>query len=530
MSSTTTITTRNKSPPASSSSKKPGSTKTTLRTLYEQAKLAFLQRNLALAEKLVAQAFPLLGAPHSYEDEPSKDGEVRHTTMDPLNSQRRKWDILRITLQTTVYTSQPSEATLPPLKFLHHLRSQSLKLFTPVGAVASIANVPDQVVLLLVVSALKLEELNAAKDWVEEWLMSRNSRREDTMDPPATTSDTATPTPMTSYERIIDIYVLHALPRLGLWDDAVEFLRYESEMRAEVKDRISQSLQLQRKRQLNGSRTRTPSPTPSLASSTSTISAASRQSPPRPASAASISSSASTATVRPQRAQNMQNGGSFSMTSIPKQNGAPGASDAITPRQNGDNHGDYLSPQNQNEPLNSTNTKFSSQYLGSPAYQNHILPATGSSSSSSDGSVESPAGHNLRGFLTTPVLSTHIRHIFIHYYTLFADILNHQFGLSIPTNVAVSGAHRNLTKEDLRLGLWHIFTLVVPLVLLFQYLSRRRHGRSTAGAGGAGDEVRERLRRQYRSLALGPVLGTSFWRAALRAVTDAVSMGGRGLI
>ncbi|KAG9055683.1 hypothetical protein FS842_001490 [Serendipita sp. 407] len=238
MSSTTTTTTTMSRRHYSPSSKKVGSTKSTLRTLYEQAKLAFLQRNLALADKLVTQAFTLLAAPLSHGGVQSEEGEIGQKTADPLDSQRRKWDILRITLQTTVYTSQPSEATLSPLKFLHRLRSQSLKLFTPVGAVASISNVPDTVVLLLIVSALKLEEVNTAKDWVEEWLMSRNPQREDTIDPQINASDATNSPPMTSYERIIDIYVLHVLPRLDLWDDAVEFLRYESEMREEVKEYI----------------------------------------------------------------------------------------------------------------------------------------------------------------------------------------------------------------------------------------------------------------------------------------------------
>ncbi|KAG8868046.1 hypothetical protein FRC20_004282 [Serendipita sp. 405] len=533
MSSTTTTTTTMSRRHYSPSSKKVGSTKSTLRTLYEQAKLAFLQRNLALADKLVTQAFTLLAAPLSHGGVQSEEGEIGQKTADPLDSQRRKWDILRITLQTTIYTSQPSEATLSPLKFLHRLRSQSLKLFTPVGAVASITNVPDTVVLLLIVSALKLEEVNTAKDWVEEWLMSRNPQREDTIDPQINASDATNSPPMTSYERIIDIYVLHVLPRLDLWDDAVEFLRYESEMREEVKERISQSLQSQRKRQSNGSRNRTPSPTPSLASSTSTISVVSRQSPPRPASAASISSSASTATVRPPRTQNVQNGGSFSMTSIAKRGGGSGITDAIEAHQNGDIHGEYLSTQNGSEPSKPTNGIVPSQLSQSLAYNNHILPVTSSSSSSSDGSVDSPAGHNLRGFLMTPIFPTQLRHIFIHYYTLVADILNHQFGLALPTNFNVPSPHSrgsHLTRENIKLGLWHIFTLLLPLVLLFQYLSGRRYGRATPGVGGAGDKVRERLRRQHRSLALGPALGMNFWRAALRAVTDAVSMGGRGLI
>jgi len=234
---------RLRSPSASSSPRrskqslvsKPEAKKATLRALYEQAKHAFLQRDLILANELLTRAFLQLGPP------PPSQGEHSPPDIDSLDSQRRKWDILRITLHTTLYTSQPSDprlnsasspsgsnfnpASLSPYQFLQGLHSQSLSLFNPTNTLPSIKKVPDQVVLLLVVSAVKLGEVHLAKEWVEDWLVRR-----DVSGGVSSISSTGESTTPTSYERIVDVYILHVLPRLGLWDEATEFMRYESEM------------------------------------------------------------------------------------------------------------------------------------------------------------------------------------------------------------------------------------------------------------------------------------------------------------
>ena len=209
--------------------------------LYERAKHAFLQRDLLVANELLTQAFSQLG--------PSSGGQSTDVDVDAdaLDSQRRKWDILRITLHTTLYTSQASDqrinlpssspglrfnpASLPPYQFLQGLHSQSLKLFNAASAMPSIGKVPDQVVLLLVVSAVKLGEVHLAKEWVEDWLVRRDASS--TSSSPSIMDGSLTPT---SYERIVDVYILHVLPRLGLWDDATEFMRYESEMNEDTKE------------------------------------------------------------------------------------------------------------------------------------------------------------------------------------------------------------------------------------------------------------------------------------------------------
>lgn len=226
------------------------SAKSALRTLYDKAKHAFLQRDLVTADKLLNQAFLQLPPPPLSHSQPGT------RDIDGLDSQRRKWDILRITLWTTLFVSRGdgSDKTscpvhLAPYQFLQKLHSNSLRLFTPTTAqesssrqaqgdeefTANIGNVPDQVVFLLIVSALKLDELRVAKEWIEDWLVRRDPSSTSDSPPNTTVDGPNGKEQMTSYEKIVDVYVLHVLPRLGLWDDATEFLRYETEMNESVK-------------------------------------------------------------------------------------------------------------------------------------------------------------------------------------------------------------------------------------------------------------------------------------------------------
>jgi hypothetical protein len=221
--------------------------KVTLRNLYEKAKHAFLQRDLLGAERSLTLAFAQLPPPplslNSNTDKRDPDG---------LDSQRRKWDVLRITLWTTLFMSKDTSSSslekktncpihLGPIQFLEKLYSNSIRLFTPSSSTdpssndaGGIVHVPDQVVFLLVVSALKLDQVRLAKEWIEDWLV----RRDPTVPPTTTTTTDGNVKEMTSYEKVVDVYVLHVLPRLGLWDDATEFLRYEAEMNEYTKQVI----------------------------------------------------------------------------------------------------------------------------------------------------------------------------------------------------------------------------------------------------------------------------------------------------
>jgi len=222
--------------------------KVTLRNLYEKAKHAFLQRDLLGAERSLTLAFAQLPPPPPL----SLNSNIDKRDPDGLDSQRRKWDVLRITLWTTLFMSKDTSSSslekktncpihLGPIQFLEKLYSNSLQLFTPSSSTdpssndaGGIVHVPDQVVFLLVVSALKLDQVRLAKEWIEDWLV----RRDPTVPQTTTTTTDRNVKEMTSYEKVVDVYVLHVLPRLGLWDDATEFLRYEAEMNEYTKQVI----------------------------------------------------------------------------------------------------------------------------------------------------------------------------------------------------------------------------------------------------------------------------------------------------
>jgi hypothetical protein len=190
----------------------------TLRALYSRATHSFVQRDLVQTDSLVEQALKLLSPPSS----PS-------SLVDGLSSHRRKWDILRITLATTLYSSTPSkslkkennELQLPPNDFVQSLRTRSLRLFTPQSLSPSAGYVPPQVILLLAVSALKFDATTLAREIIEDWLTKRG--QDDGLEDAA------------AYEKIIEVYAFHVLARLGAWEDAREFMRYEEELPEEVK-------------------------------------------------------------------------------------------------------------------------------------------------------------------------------------------------------------------------------------------------------------------------------------------------------
>jgi len=203
---------------SSSAIKLHGSALPTLRALYSRATHSFVQRDLAQTHSLVDQAFKLLSPPSS----PS-------SLVDGLSSHRRKWEILRITLATTLYSSKPSkslkrenkELQLSPNDFVQSLRTRSLHLFTPQSLSPSAGYVPPQVILLLALSALKFDVVTLAREFIEDWLTKRG--QEDGLEDAA------------AYEKIIEVYSLHILARLGAWEDATEFIRYEEELPEEVR-------------------------------------------------------------------------------------------------------------------------------------------------------------------------------------------------------------------------------------------------------------------------------------------------------
>ncbi|KAJ3528204.1 hypothetical protein NM688_g8026 [Phlebia brevispora] len=197
----------------------------TLRSLYPRAAKAFLQRDINLTHTLLTSAFALISPPlHAGEDE--------------LSTYRRKWDILRITLETTVYASPPSlenPATFPPAlranqmlspqSLVTALHERSLHLFTPSNPPTrpSPFFLPHQILVTLILASIKLGCPTVGKGIIEDWLARKN--------PEVLSSDEG----HLGYIKVLELYCLHILPRLEEWDFAQDFLQYERELDEGVK-------------------------------------------------------------------------------------------------------------------------------------------------------------------------------------------------------------------------------------------------------------------------------------------------------
>lgn len=194
------------------------STVLTLRSLYPRAAKAFLQRNVLLTHSLLTSAFSILLPPPT-------------ATPDPVASHRRKWDILRITFETTLYASPPpsqnpddlpaslrSNLMMSPEPLVATLHARSLQLFTPssLSQKPSAAFLPAQILVTLVLASLKLECATAGRSMIEDWLARHG--QEDRPDDPD------------GYTKVLELYCLHVLPRLDEWDYAGDFLLYEHEL------------------------------------------------------------------------------------------------------------------------------------------------------------------------------------------------------------------------------------------------------------------------------------------------------------
>ncbi|KAG8987038.1 hypothetical protein FRB90_003631 [Tulasnella sp. 427] len=223
----------------------------TLRAMYQRAARAFLQRNTTETQYLIDAAFQIITPPQS-------------AAPDHLSSQRKKWDILRITLETTLYTSPPAATPQPPAKGVVHglsqgdivvrsaspslnnnlrsnlllsppsllatLHTRSLQLFTPPSEKPSSAFLPAQILVSLVLASLKLDCAHVGRGMVEDWLARR---------PPPGSEGAKVDE---GYAKVIDVYCLHVLPRLGEWEFAKEFLSYEIELPVERRSHIVDTL------------------------------------------------------------------------------------------------------------------------------------------------------------------------------------------------------------------------------------------------------------------------------------------------
>src|SRR6266702_2816844 len=203
----------------SPSSSQQHNTAATLRPLYTRAVRAFLHRDIVLTHSLLTSAFALLTPPST-------------SALDSLSEHRRKWNVLRITLEVTFYTAPPadtasvpatlrSNALLSGAALLATLHSRSVRLFAPADSPApNPAFLPAQVLVTLALSSAKIGCPAVGRGITEEWLACRL--------PAAVPED--------GYEKVLEVYCLSILPALGDWAYARQFLQYETELPAESRE------------------------------------------------------------------------------------------------------------------------------------------------------------------------------------------------------------------------------------------------------------------------------------------------------
>ncbi|TFK74163.1 hypothetical protein BDN72DRAFT_833885 [Pluteus cervinus] len=224
----------------------------TLQALYTRAAHAFILRDTPLTYSLLKEAFELLHPPPF-----SSTYNSALLASDPLAASRRKWDILRITLESTVYTSPPPSHDPGFPENLRALLAQSaqslitnayqrsLRLFTPGGDAASrrgdATHLPAAVLVTLAHASLRTDCPDVGRLIIEEWLARRQGSR--------FVGEVRSDTSADGYDKVLDLYCLQVLPRLDQWDYADEFLSYESELQPSIRQNLKESL-----KQLHGRR------------------------------------------------------------------------------------------------------------------------------------------------------------------------------------------------------------------------------------------------------------------------------------
>ncbi|RPD68443.1 hypothetical protein L226DRAFT_563909 [Lentinus tigrinus ALCF2SS1-7] len=473
----------------------------TLRSLYPRAARAFLQRDVSLTHSLLTSAFSLIHPPASLA-----------TLNDALASQRRKWEILRITFETTLYASPPSQApeTLPPAlranlmltpePLMTTLHSRSLHLFTPVDSPqkATSAFLPGQILVTLVLASLKLDCPEVGRGMIEDWL-ARHGQETDAGDP-------------TVYAKVLELYCLHVLPRLQDWEYAEDFLTYERQLSPDMRQHFIASLRQLRSEALAASRVQAALSNPPGTSSPSRS--------PSPAMSDSSASSSSTHTATPHRPQ--ANGRIPTLTPLtpshsqsptpkprePHPHSASSSSIASTATSR------TVTPQNDR-----AHTKRRANANGNG--NGHATPhAKGESRSRSSTPAAGPSSSVLRrSSFGAPATESSTRPP-----STFALI-----------RASLSTLLQNTSRS--RVLLYAILFVVVPVVSFVLRVRRRRvtaagakgalSGNADAGAG-AVDAVRRRLR-GVSTEGQGSAVGR-LWEEVARAVVDTVRMAGRGLV
>ncbi|KAI0247640.1 hypothetical protein BJV78DRAFT_1380100 [Lactifluus subvellereus] len=222
------ITTVDTPPSPPTSPQRSTATAATLRPLYARAVRAFLHRDIVLTHSLLTSAFALITPPTT-------------SIPDTLSDHRRKWDVLRITLDVTVYTAPPADTAIIPAALrsnallsgaalLATLHTRSVRLFAPTdGPALNPAFLPPQVLVTLALSSVKIGCPAAGRGIIEEWLACRIPTAA------ASAEDDG-------YEKVLEVYCLSILPALGEWTYARQFLGYETELPAQSRENLASSL------------------------------------------------------------------------------------------------------------------------------------------------------------------------------------------------------------------------------------------------------------------------------------------------
>jgi len=155
---------------------------------------------------------------------------------DTLSEYRRKWDILRITLETTVFADPPPMESIPeslrgiltetPHTLMRAIYARSVGLFTPAdGSTPNPGYLPPPLLITLLYASERIGCHDIGRMMAEEWLSKRESPI--MLNGGSTGEDD---TEEGGYDKVIEIYCLRILPKLEQWDYAKEFLQFESEL------------------------------------------------------------------------------------------------------------------------------------------------------------------------------------------------------------------------------------------------------------------------------------------------------------
>ncbi|KAG6900839.1 hypothetical protein C0993_000158 [Termitomyces sp. T159_Od127] len=424
-----------------------------LRPLYNRAARAFLLRDIPLTQSLIESAFSQIDSPD--------------VVPDPLAEQRRKWDILRITLETTVYLSPPQE-TLPqylkniqlqsPQSLLTTLHDRSSDLFTPKRdrSTAYSIYLPTQVLITLIYSSLRLDTPDFGRCIIEDWLSKR--------DVPPTGQDTES---SGVYEKVLELYCLQILPKLEQWDYAQEFLEYEGELSVRSRENFIKSL---RSLQMEAMSSRQLNQTSSLSSSPEEVS--NRTSSPAPSTSSSSSSLSTTSTHTV----------------------VPAARNSLQP----------LSSLTTLDPENSSTTSLSSDSTATPQ-QTSRHPVLRSRAIAGPKPTSASVGPSVVS--RSPTRSTTVRPANLSTYAILKASLAPYISTS---NISA------------------IFLLFVVLPLVsFVLRVRYRKRQAMNGSINAGNTA-ELVRRRLQNVGAGAL--SKAWGEVIQVVYDTVRMAGSGLV